>query len=48
MKRIDRSSALVYAGSGLMAALIPALFAVRIYGHCLHGLAREIVPTLVG
>lgn len=48
MKRIDWSSALVMSGSGVMAALIPGLFAFRIYGHHLFGLAREIAPSLFG
>lgn len=48
MRRIDWSSALVMSGSGLMAALIPGLFALRIYGHHLYGLAHGVVPSLVG
>ncbi len=31
-----------------MAALIPALFVARIYGHHLFGLARMLMPGLVG
>ncbi len=48
MRRIDWFSALVLSVSGAMAALIPGLFALRIYGHHLHGLAHEIVPGLMG
>lgn len=48
MRRIHWASALVYSGSGAMAALIPALFAARMHGHQLFGLARALVPGLTG
>ena len=48
MRRIDRTSALVMVGAAVMAALIPGMFAYRIYGHQLHGLGHEILPTLIG
>lgn len=48
MRRIDWPSTLLYSGSGAMAALIPGLFILRIYGHHLQGLAREVLPAVIG
>lgn len=48
MRRIDWPCALLYAGSGTMAALIPGLFVLRIHGHHLQMLAREALPALIG
>ncbi len=48
MRHTHWRSALVYTGTGTMAALIPGLFVLRMHGHHLYGLAHGLMPGLVG